>query len=208
MKSSFALLSALALATLAAGEEELKIVTEFKPDECEQKTKAGDHLKMHYTGTIDQSSETGDKGSKFDSSRDRGDPFTFQLGAGQVIKGWDEGLLDMCVGEKRTLIIPPSKGYGASGAGGAIPGGATLNFDVELVAIDGAAPPPPNVFKELDADEDKKISKDELKEWFKKQDPERAEDDKFIEEIMNDEDKDKDGFIQWAEFSGPKGEME
>jgi FKBP-type peptidyl-prolyl cis-trans isomerase len=90
---------------------------------------------MHYTGTIDESSETGEKGSKFDSSRDRGSTFDFQIGVGQVIKGWDEGIVGLCVGAKAKLIIPPEMGYGAQGAGGVIPGGATLNFDVEVVDI-------------------------------------------------------------------------
>merc|ERR1719247_1057737 len=161
MMRSTLLLAFIAM-TIAA---ELKITTDFKPEGCDaaRKSKKGDQLGMHYTGTIDESSATGEKGKQFDSSIGRG-PFDFALGTGQVIKGWDEGLLDMCIGEKRTLIIPPEKGYGEAGAGGAIPGGATLNFDVELVGIDDSAPPPPNVFKELDSDEDKKISKDELKE--------------------------------------------
>jgi FK506-binding protein 2 len=74
-------------------------------------------------------------GSVFDSSRTRGDPFEFTLGKGQVIKGWDSGLLDMCVGEKRILTIPSGLGYGDSGSGEKIPGGSTLIFDVELIAI-------------------------------------------------------------------------
>lgn len=84
---------------------------------------------MDYTGTL------ASDGSKFDSSHDREKPFDFIIGTGQVIKGWDQGLLDMCIGEKRKLKIPPSLGYGDRGAGGKIPGGATLIFEVELKDI-------------------------------------------------------------------------
>ncbi|CEG83276.1 Putative FK506-binding protein 2B [Rhizopus microsporus] len=97
--------------------------------ECIQKSHNGDELSMHYTGTLF------DTGNKFDSSLDRNEPFVFTLGAGQVIKGWDQGLVGMCIGEKRRLVIPPHLGYGDRGAGGAIPGGATLVFDVELLDI-------------------------------------------------------------------------
>lgn len=94
--------------------------------------KSGQICVMHYTGWL---YENGSKGRKFDSSVDRGQPFEFPIGTGRVIKGWDEGVADMKVGGKRTLIIPPSLGYGARGAGGVIPPNATLMFEVELLAI-------------------------------------------------------------------------
>lgn len=91
----------------------------------------GQTIKAHYTGWLDGF----DSIKKFDSSRDRGRPLTFKVGVGQVIRGWDESLLGMKVGERRQIVIPPRLGYGDRGAGGIIPGGATLYFDVELLGI-------------------------------------------------------------------------
>ncbi|KAL5120786.1 hypothetical protein ACEQ8H_001267 [Pleosporales sp. CAS-2024a] len=104
-----------------------------RPVSCVRKSRDGDKLSMNYRGTLQSD------GSQFDSSYDRGTPFTFRLGVGQVIKGWDKGLLDMCPGEARTLTIPPSYGYGEFGTG-PIPGGATLIFETELIEIVGVKP--------------------------------------------------------------------
>ena len=95
---------------------------------------AGQRVTVHYTGWL---YNNGEQGAKFDSSKDRNDPFVFHLGAGMVIRGWDEGVAGMQVGGKRTLIIPAALGYGARGAGGVIPPNATLKFDVELLAVAG-----------------------------------------------------------------------
>jgi FKBP-type peptidyl-prolyl cis-trans isomerase FkpA len=94
---------------------------------------AGTHVTVHYTGWLQNAD--GSAGSKFDSSKDRNDPFEFPLGAGHVIKGWDEGVKGMKVGGVRKLIIPASLGYGARGAGGVIPPNATLIFEVELLGV-------------------------------------------------------------------------
>ena len=90
--------------------------------------KAGDTVSVHYRGTLAN-------GTQFDASYDRGQPFSFNLGAGQVIKGWDQGVAGMKEGGKRTLTIPPHLGYGARGAGGVIPPNATLKFEVELIKV-------------------------------------------------------------------------
>jgi FKBP-type peptidyl-prolyl cis-trans isomerase FkpA len=96
---------------------------------------AGRQVTVHYSGWLYDASKPDHKGKKFDSSRDRNEPFSFRLGGGQVIRGWDDGVAGMRVGGQRTLTIPPAMGYGAQGAGGVIPGNATLLFDVELLDV-------------------------------------------------------------------------
>ncbi|KZV95043.1 hypothetical protein EXIGLDRAFT_611068 [Exidia glandulosa HHB12029] len=140
-----AAIALFALAVLAKDNSdvtELKIDTTFKPEECTQTAAKGDKIKaqvacsfllqVHYTGTLYTT------GAKFDSSRDRGKPFELTLGVGQVIKGWDEGLLGMCEGEKRVLTIPADKAYGERGFGAIIPAKSALVFDVEMVALPAA----------------------------------------------------------------------
>ncbi|MEN3365285.1 MAG: FKBP-type peptidyl-prolyl cis-trans isomerase FkpA [Burkholderiales bacterium] len=98
-----------------------------------EEAQAGNQVTVHYTGWLQN--PDGSAGNKFDSSKDRNDPFDFPLGAGHVIKGWDEGVQGMKVGGVRKLIIPSALGYGARGAGGVIPPNATLIFEVELLGV-------------------------------------------------------------------------
>jgi len=192
-------------------ESGLKVEYLSKPDSCEKVARNGDMLSIHYVGTLES-------GAKFDSSYDRNEPFKFQVGVGQVIKGWEEGTVGMCVGEKRKLIVPPELGYGDQGAGDIIPGGATLYFEVELIDTE-EGPTPVNVFKQIDIDSDNALSRDEISSYLKQQvetmqnaGGEQGEEarkmledqDKLVEEIFAHEDKDKDGLISHDEFSGPK----
>ncbi|CAM8927552.1 unnamed protein product [Rhodiola kirilowii] len=113
---------------------ELQIGVKYKPATCDVQAHKGDKVKVHYRGKLTD-------GTVFDSSFERGNPIEFELGSGQVIKGWDQGLLGMCVGEKRKLKIPAKMGYGEQGSPPTIPGGATLIFDTELVAVNGKTTP-------------------------------------------------------------------
>ena len=106
-------------------------ILEAAPEDAKKPTK-GQLVTVHYTGWLEDKNAPDNKGKKFDSSVDRDEKFSFTVGVGQVIKGWDEGVMDMKIGEKRRLIIPSELGYGSRGAGALIPGGATLIFDVEL----------------------------------------------------------------------------
>lgn len=124
------LLATAMLATAAgkdAGKDQLQIIVK-KEVSCMYRSQPGDTVSVHYTGKLED-------GTVFDSSLTRHKPIQFKLGVGQVIKGWDEGLMEMCVGEKRKLVIPSEMAYGKRGAGGVIPPDATLIFDTELMDI-------------------------------------------------------------------------
>ena len=119
----------------SAPAEEQLVITDLKVGEGEP-IAAGSVAVVHYTGWLFDAGAPENKGRKFDSSVDGNEPFAFPLGAGQVITGWDEGVAGMKAGGKRRLVIPPGKAYGDRGAGGVIPPGATLVFDVELIRIE------------------------------------------------------------------------
>ncbi|RVX72236.1 FK506-binding protein 2 [Exophiala mesophila] len=132
LQSIVSVLSVLALVATptAAIPEGLEIEYLTPEVTCTRKTVKGDKIDVHYAGTLQ------DGGKEFDSSYSRGTPLSFQVGSGRVIKGWDEGLLDMCIGEKRRLTIPPALGYGAQSVG-PIPANSVLVFETELVGIKG-----------------------------------------------------------------------
>lgn len=137
MRSSIARLSVVAAAALilcltpALASPQLKKTVVKKGDCTQGIAKNDDRVFVHYVGTLED-------GTKFDSSYDRNTPLSFPLGHGFVIEGWEKGVMGMCIGEERKLVIPPELGYGDRGAGDAIPPGATIYFDIKLVKI-GAA---------------------------------------------------------------------
>jgi FKBP-type peptidyl-prolyl cis-trans isomerase FkpA len=119
--------------TSGSGTTELQITDVVHGDG--RTAEAGQKIVVHYTGWLYDPGQPENKGEKFDSSVDRGEPFSFPLGGGRVIRGWDEGVAGMQVGGKRILIIPPEMGYGSRGAGGVIPPNAALMFEVDLLDI-------------------------------------------------------------------------
>jgi len=141
VRATYACLVALAIAAAGCGggtgtESNVSelMMTDAKPGTGAEAA-SGQNVTVHYTGWLYDETKGDKKGAKFDSSRDRNEPFSFRLGAGEVIRGWDEGVAGMKVGGQRTLTIPPQYGYGARGAGGVIPPNATLLFDVELLGV-------------------------------------------------------------------------
>ncbi len=121
--------------TVQPAQGEKKMIIETIETGTGEAIQAGQTAVVHYTGWLFDEQADLNRGEKFDSSRDRGQPFSFPVGAGRVIRGWDEGVAGMLVGERRILTIPADMGYGARGAGGVIPPNATLVFDVELLEI-------------------------------------------------------------------------
>jgi len=218
MSIAFKTISLIALvAATSATDADLKVEVYDGPIECDdaQIVKKGDSISMHYTGTIDQSSATGEKGKQFRSSRDgRGGAFDVVIGIGQVMKAWDDGIVGLCVGAKASIIVPPEMGYGPGGAGGLVPAGATLNFAVEVLAIndpdaeesvgEDGLPLEPNIFKEVDTNSDGLITESEVAAHFKSQHDENWQES--IDMIYEGEDVNNDGVISWDEFTGSKGE--
>ncbi|XP_003966244.1 peptidyl-prolyl cis-trans isomerase FKBP14 [Takifugu rubripes] len=181
-------------------EPEVQIEVLHKPFACYRKSKYGDMLLVHYDGFLESN------GTLFHSSRKDGDknPVWFTLGIKEVVKGWDKGLQNMCTGERRKLIVPPALAYGKKGEG-KIPPSSTLIFDIELMDIKNG-PRSHDSFKEMDANDDWKLSKEEVKEYLKKEfekhgySPNDTEHELMVEDIFKNEDDDKDGFISTREF--------
>ncbi|XP_053288997.1 peptidyl-prolyl cis-trans isomerase FKBP14 [Pleuronectes platessa] len=188
-------------------EPEVKTEVVHKPLMCYRKTKYGDMLLVHYEGFLESN------GTMFHSSWKEGDrnPVWFTLGIKEVIKGWDKGLKDMCVGERRKLTVPPSLAYGKEGKG-KIPSGSTLIFDIELMEIRNG-PRSHDSFREMDLNDDWKLSRSEVKQYLQKEFEKHgysANDthhEVMVDDIFKNEDEDEDGFISSREFTYQHDEL-
>ncbi|KAM9852630.1 peptidyl-prolyl cis-trans isomerase FKBP14 [Aulostomus maculatus] len=188
-------------------EPEVKIEVLHKPLMCYRKSKYGDMLLVHYEGYLESN------GTLFHSSREHGDknPVWFTLGIREVLKGWDKGLQDMCSGERRKLTVPPGLAYGKEGQG-KIPPSSTLIFDIELIDIKNG-PRSHESFREMDLNDDWKLSRQEVKEYLRKEFEKHgysANDthhEGMVDDIFTNEDEDKDGFISTREFTYQHDEL-
>ncbi|KAF7221733.1 peptidyl-prolyl cis-trans isomerase FKBP14 [Nothobranchius furzeri] len=200
-----------AVASVSGGklpEAEVKTEVLHRPFICHRKSKYGDMLLVHHDGFFEN-------GTIFYTSRSQGagdkDAMWFTLGIRQVIKGWDVGLQNMCAGEKRRLVIPPSLAYGKEGKG-KIPPESTLTFIVELLEIRNG-PRSHESFQEMDLNDDWRLSKDEVKEYLRKEyerygyPPNDTLHESVAEDIFDKEDKNKDGFISSREFTYKHDEL-
>ncbi|XP_067837970.1 peptidyl-prolyl cis-trans isomerase FKBP9 [Heptranchias perlo] len=190
--------------------DEIEIKTYHKPSDCTTRSKNGDYIKYHYNATLMD-------GTKLDSTYNYGKTYNIVLGSGQVVMGMDIGLRDMCIGEKRTIIVPPHLGYGERGVEGEVPGSAVLVFDVELMELVAGLPEgymfvwngevSPDLFQEMDKDENKEVSPEEFSKYILSQvesgqgklapgfSPER-----IIENMFSNQDRNGDGKIIADEF--------
>ncbi|XP_077576361.1 peptidyl-prolyl cis-trans isomerase FKBP14 [Stigmatopora nigra] len=188
-------------------DPEVKIEVLHKPLLCSRKTKYGDMLLIHYEGYLESN------GTMFHSSRTEGDknPVWFTLGTKEVILGWDKGLQKMCPGERRKLTVPAALAYGKEGKG-KIPPSSVLLFDVELIDIRNG-PRSHESFREMDLDDDWKLSKQEVKVYLQKEfekhgySPNDTHNEAMVEDIFKNEDEDNDGFISAREFTYQHDEL-
>ncbi|XP_064530132.1 peptidyl-prolyl cis-trans isomerase FKBP14 [Pseudopipra pipra] len=186
---------------------DVKVEVLHKPFICHRKTKWGDMMLVHYEGYLERD------GSMFHSTHkhNNGQPMWFTLGIREAIKGWDRGLKDMCVGEKRKLTIPPALAYGKEGKG-KIPPESTLIFNIDLLEIRNG-PRSHESFQEMDLNDDWKLSKQEVKIYLKKEFEKHGavvndtQHDALVEDIFDKEDEDSDGFISAREFTYKHDEL-
>nr|XP_057937237.1 peptidyl-prolyl cis-trans isomerase FKBP7 isoform X2 [Doryrhamphus excisus] len=182
-------------------DDEVKIEVVLQPEQCEKKSKKGDLMNVHYDGFLAKD------GSQFYCSRSdkAGHPQWFVLGVGQVIKGLDIGMMDMCPGEKRKITVPPALAFGVNGKG-PVPPNATVVFEVEVFSV-SRGPRSMEAFGNIDIDKDRSLTKAEVKDYLKLsfEKDGKPRDDPFYEKILNDifrkSDSDKDGFISAKEFN-------
>ena len=170
-----------------------------QPTYCDKRTKTGDRLKVHFNASLPD-------GKVFESTYVKEKPFEFIIGENMVINGFEYGLRDMCIGEKRHLMIPPKFAYGEIQMGSTVPARVTFHFIVELVDFTpNALSTPSNLFKTIDANEDGLLSRDEVKRYISNE--KIAKGDKMVnmlKEIFQNDDQDSNGFIDHKEFGGVK----
>ncbi|KAG2464776.1 peptidyl-prolyl cis-trans isomerase FKBP14 [Polypterus senegalus] len=188
-------------------DPEVKIEVLKKPFVCPRKSKYGDMLLVHYDGYLESN------GTLFHSSRKHanGQPVWFTLGIGEVIKGWDKGMKNMCSGEKRKLTVPSALGYGKEGKG-KVPPESNLIFEIEVMEIRNG-PRSHESFQEMDLNDDWKLSKQEVKEYLRKEferhgySANDTQNEFMVEDIFKKEDEDSDGFISAREFTYKHDEL-